>query len=113
MNRLVTLWRMPGKSPTSARQRQKLLRQQFSERFWISHWRFAGEIFTDVSSRFSIDLRHRADGFVFFAEIFLAFSSVGQKQNFIRQKTSIYLREQRFRRGIIGLSCDHNLTRFA
>ncbi len=98
----------------SARQSLALpRRKQFRELFRIRYRRFAREIFADVGGWFSVDDRHRPDRFVVFAKILLAFSSVGHEQNFIRQKMSLYLREQRFRRGIIELSCNHDLARLA
>ena len=53
--------------------------QQFGEFLRIDHWRFAGEIFADVSGWFSIDRRHGRNRFIFLANIFLTFSAIREK----------------------------------
>ena len=60
-----------------------LFREQSTESFRVGHWRFAGEVLANVSGRFAVDHRHRANRFVFFAEIFLAFAAVGEQQNLV------------------------------
>ncbi len=45
--------------------RPPLQLQQFAERFWICHRRFAREIFADVSGRFTINRWHGTNRFVF------------------------------------------------
>ncbi len=81
---------------TSSVERPIHLTKQFAERFGIAYRRFAGEIFTDVGGGFVLDHRHRTDGFVFFAEILLAFAAIGKEQDFVRQEMPMHLLEQRF-----------------
>jgi hypothetical protein len=94
-------------------QRAPLQLQQLAECFWIGHRRFAGEIFAHIRGCFPINRRHRANGFVFPAEKFLAFSSIGEKNNCVWQKMMMHLFKKRFRFGRVLLTGDHDLPRLA
>jgi hypothetical protein len=54
----------------------RLQPEQLCELLWICHWRFAGEIFADVSGCLPIDRRHGANRFILLAKIFLAFRAI-------------------------------------
>src|ERR1700730_15307732 len=90
-----------------------LFRDQFSQRSRVSHGRFAGEIFAYVRCGFAVNNRHRADGFVILAQIFLTVAAISQKQNCLRQKMTTHLGEQRFRSLRILLPSNHDLSRLA
>ena len=87
--------------------------QQLGELLGIGHRRFAGEVFADVRGWFAFDHRHGANRFVFLAEIFLAFTAIGQKQNCLRQKMAMHLSKKCFRLRRILLPGDHDLSRLA
>jgi hypothetical protein len=68
-------------SPWLPGQRLRLQVQQVHQFFGIGYGRFAGKILAHVGSGFAIDPRHRANRFVFLAEILLAFAVICQKYN--------------------------------